>query len=96
MATVSSAFVTYTAPATVPAIPKMMLTATSVADPSKSAFVTLTIVPPAVTFSVSPTSVLLGVNASQQFTATVQNDPTNRGVIWTLNQGVKSAQENAL
>jgi dienelactone hydrolase len=85
--TPSDAPVTYTAPATVPTNPTLTLTATSVSDPSKSALATLTIVPPSIVVSVSPTSVLLGVNASQQFTATVQNDPTNGNVIWTLNQG---------
>ncbi len=84
--TPSDAPVTYTAPATVPTNPTVTLTATSVADPSKSALATLTITLPSVRVSVSPSSVLLGVNASQQFTATVQNDPANRGVIWSLNQ----------
>jgi predicted dienelactone hydrolase len=85
--TPSDAPVTYTAPATVPTNPTLALTATSVSDSSKSALATLTIVPPSIVVSVSPKSVLLGVNASQQFTATVQNDPTNRGVTWALNQG---------
>ncbi len=84
--TPSNAPVTYTAPATVPTNPTLTLTATSMSDPSKSALATVTIVPPSIRVSVSPSSVLLGVNASQQFTATVQNDPANRGVIWTLNQ----------
>ena len=76
--TPSDAPVTYSAPATVPTNATLTLTATSVSDPSKSALATLTIVPPSIVVSVSPNSVLLGVNASQQFTGTVQNDPTNR------------------
>jgi Abnormal spindle-like microcephaly-assoc'd, ASPM-SPD-2-Hydin len=85
--TPSDAPVTYTAPTTVPTNPTLTLTATSASDLSKSALATLTIVPPSIVISVSPTSVLLGVNASQQFTAAVQNDPTNGGVTWALNQG---------
>lgn len=84
--TPSDAPVTYTAPTTVPPNPTVTLTATSVADPSKSALATLTITLPSIVISVSPSSVLLGVNLTQEFTATVQNDPANKGVTWSLNQ----------
>jgi hypothetical protein len=36
--------------------------------------------------SVSPTSVLMGVNSTQQFTATVKNDGANKGVSWAPSQ----------
>jgi len=41
----------------------------------------------AVAVSVSPSTVSLALNAVQQFTATVTNDSTNRGVTWTLTRG---------
>src|SRR5438552_2429530 len=42
--------------------------------------------PPPVSVSVSPTSASIQVNATQQFTATLQNDPSNKGVTWALTQ----------
>src|SRR5438876_1232112 len=42
--------------------------------------------PPLVSVSVSPTSASIPVNATQQFTATLQNDPSNKGVTWALMQ----------
>ena len=42
--------------------------------------------PPPVSVSVSPTSASIQVNATQQFTATLQNDPSNKGVTWALMQ----------
>src|SRR5438445_10846414 len=42
--------------------------------------------PPPISVSVSPTSASIPVNATQQFTATLQNDPSNKGVTWALMQ----------
>src|SRR5438045_5635929 len=42
--------------------------------------------PPPVSVSVSPTSASIPVNATQQFTAILQNDPSNKGVTWALMQ----------
>ena len=42
--------------------------------------------PPPVSVSVSPTSASIQVNATQQFTAILQNDPSNKGVTWALMQ----------
>ena len=82
----------YTAPATVPANPALIITATSVADPTKSGSASVTVVLPPISVSISPTSVLMGVNVTQEFTATVQNDPANKGVTWSLLQnGVSCA-----
>src|SRR5207237_4535771 len=79
--------ITYTAPATVPSDPNVALTATSAADPTKlaSAVVTVT-APQSISVSVSPTSASIPVNATQQFTATLQNDPSNKSVTWALMQ----------
>jgi dienelactone hydrolase len=78
--------VTYNAPASPPASNlTVTLTATSVADSSKTGSATITV--PAISVSVSPGSALMPVNATQQYTATVRNDPANKGVTWTLTQG---------
>jgi dienelactone hydrolase len=82
--TASGALTTYTAPATVPANPTVTLTATSITDTTKSASAVVTVVLPPISVSVGPRSVLMGVNATQQFIATVQNDPADKGVTWTL------------
>src|SRR5438552_16655565 len=42
--------------------------------------------PTPVSVSVSPTSASIPVNATQQFTATIQNDTSNKGVTWALMQ----------
>ena len=39
---------------------------------------------PAVSVSVVPTTASLLTSGSQDFTATVTNDPTNRGVAWSI------------
>lgn len=77
---------TYTAPGTVPSGDlTMTITATSVANSAVSCTVTVTVA--AITASVTPASALLPVGSTQQFTATVGNDPKNQGVTWTLAQG---------
>ena len=77
---------TYTAPASIPNPGTVTLTATSVADNSKSstATITVTAAPPAIVVTAAPSSASVQVNQSAPFTATVQNDPGNRGVTWTL------------
>lgn len=40
--------------------------------------------PSSIVVTVSPSSVSVSIGKSQQFTATVQNDPTNSGVAWTM------------
>jgi len=82
----SGAPVTYTAPANVPNPATVTLTATSVADSNVSASAAITIAAPVaqVTVAVSPASQTVPVNHSQDFTATVQNDPQKKGVTWTL------------
>ncbi len=85
-ATQSGAAVTYTAPGTPPPSDlTVTLSATSVTDSTKSSSVNVTV--PAIRVSaVSPSSGLIPVNATQDFTATIDNDPTNAGVNWTLTQ----------
>src|SRR5271157_269297 len=81
--TVSSAGL-YTAPATVPVFAIATVTATSVADPTKSASATVVIQSAsAVNVTVSPATALVMAGAQQQFTATVTGT-TNLAVTWTL------------
>ena len=72
----------YQAPASGPNSVSVTVTATSVADPAKSASATITIGPPIVV-SIAPGAVTLGPSQTQQFTATVANS-TNILVNWTL------------
>ena len=47
--------------------------------------------PPAISVSVAPTPVSLLIGGTQQFTATVVNDPLNGGVTWTSTAGAITA-----
>jgi trimeric autotransporter adhesin len=60
------------------------LTATSAADPTKSASAGITIVDvPGISVTISPSDVTLSPRGTQVFTAVV-NDPSNSGVTWRL------------
>lgn len=78
--------VTYTAPSTPPAanLP-VMITAKSLSDSSRSGSVTVTVL--AISVFVSPGSAIIPVTAAQTFTSTINNDPANVGVNWTVAQG---------
>ena len=85
-ATASGAATTYTAPTTPPTSNlTVTITATSVANTSASASATIVI--PAIAVSVTPSTAMVQAGATAKFTATVTNDPANRGVTWTLTQG---------
>ncbi|HVB98113.1 MAG TPA: hypothetical protein VNJ12_02120 [Candidatus Dormibacteraeota bacterium] len=73
--------ITYTAPA---APTNVTLTATSAADPTQSAYATIVVQPISVT--VSPTTAILYATGTTQFTATVSNDPAQKGVTWSLTE----------
>jgi hypothetical protein len=79
---------TYNAPASLPSDLTVTVTATSVVDPSKSASIVIIVPATVVTIRNKLTELAAGaVNSSfffAQFTATVQNDPANAGVTWTL------------
>jgi hypothetical protein len=81
----SGAPITYTAPAVVPAIAAVMLTATSMTDTTKSAQAVLTVVPPPpIAVNIGPTTAVIQVNGTVHFGAGVAYDPNNAGVTWTL------------
>jgi hypothetical protein len=77
--------VTYTAPASVPAIPTVTLTATSVLDTSKKASATITVTSSTGTVSVtiSPKRGGLTIGQTLAVTATVTNDVGSAGVTWS-------------
>ncbi len=78
--------VVYTAPAAVPAPPTVTLTATSATDGTKTATATITVMAaPPITVSIAPATASVAVNGTQNFTATVTNDPSaTPTVTWTL------------
>jgi hypothetical protein len=79
----------YSAPSTLANSSSVNLTATSIADTTKSASAQITLSPPtpaAISVSVSPTTASVQLAQRQQFTASVQNDVQNGGVTWTLTQ----------
>src|SRR6266576_2560061 len=75
---------TYNAPATVPVSDlTLTVTATSVADPTKSASVTITV--PSVTVSVTaPASTVIAGGTVPNIVAIVGHDPSNKGVTWNV------------
>jgi len=76
----------YTAPAAVPSTNPVTVTATSAADPTKSASAAVTITSGASTVQVgiSPSSATVTTGQTQQFTATVTGT-TNTAVTWSVN-----------
>lgn len=82
----TSTSVTYNAPTPVTANLMVSVTATSMANHLQSAAITITVTPPP-TLTVTITNKIRTINAGAAavtLNATVQNDPTNNGVIWTL------------
>ena len=81
----SGVAVTFTAPPAVPAPAVVTVTAASAADSTKTAAASITITAPAViSVSVSPATINATTQGTQAFTATLANDPQNKGVTWTL------------
>jgi RHS repeat-associated protein len=80
--TSSGSSLLFTAPATISTQQTVTITATSLADMSKSASATVTLMPP-VSVSVTPPSATLYEGQSQQLTAAVTN-ATNTAVTWMI------------
>ncbi len=83
LGTISSAGL-YTAPTSVPSPASVTVTAKSVADTSKLASATVTIIEVGIT--ILPTSTSVPTNGTKQFTATVTGT-TNTAVTWSLSGG---------
>jgi len=86
LSNVTSTSVTYTGPTSIPNPPTVTLTATSVTDNTKIATATITVIQGTIGVSVSPKRAAVTMSALQtvQFTATVFNDPSNSGVVWSV------------
>ena len=78
----------YLSPATVTSnFPGIGIVATSIADPTKSASGSVTLLapsPPPITVIVTPGYTNVQIGQIQQFSAQVQNDPSNQGVTWSV------------
>ncbi|HTT25273.1 MAG TPA: hypothetical protein VMG82_40540, partial [Candidatus Sulfotelmatobacter sp.] len=85
--------ITYTAPIAVPNPASVSLTATSVADNTKSAVAAITVTAASTgSVSLSPKRGGLVVSQSLTFAATVTNDVGNAGVTWSSTSGAFSNQ----
>jgi len=76
----------YVAPSTAPTTQSVTITATSIADPSKTATAVITLLQ-AVTVSLSPSTVSLTPSGTQQFAATLLG-ASNTAVTWSINPSV--------
>jgi hypothetical protein len=78
----------YTAPNVAPGNPTVTIQATSQTTPAVTgtASVTITGAPPPVSVTISPKSVTVRINKTQQFTASVQN-ASNQSVTWKVSGG---------
>src|ERR1019366_3640978 len=76
----------YVAPSTAPTTQNVIITATSMADPSKTVTAVIILLQ-AVTISLSPSTVSLAPSGTQQFTPTVLGT-SNTGVTWSINPSV--------
>ncbi|HKD06970.1 MAG TPA: hypothetical protein VKB79_13790 [Bryobacteraceae bacterium] len=84
--TVSGASASYSAPSSIPSPQSVTAIATSAADPTKSAYTTLQLLP-AISVMVSPAAVTLEPGDSAQFSASVQGT-TNPAVTWSIQPNV--------
>lgn len=75
----------YTAPTVLPASTTESITATSQADTTKIATAVLTLTPPTVTITISPTSIGVPAGGQQQFTKTITSSDNNTAVTWSVN-----------
>jgi len=92
----------YTAPAIINTLQTIVLTAASLADPSKTAHASVTLKPPLpasipslpASISVNPSQTTLGPSKIQQFTATIQGGTA--AIIWSVSPSVGSISPNGL
>ncbi len=78
--------VTYTAPATIPSATTVTITATSVTNTAKSVTFTINLLPVSIALApAGPQTLEQSQNTTPSpITATVSNDPGNKGVTWSL------------
>jgi hypothetical protein len=87
--TASAVATQFTAPATIPSGNTVTVTATSVADNTKSISATITITQgPAISVTLNPAPrAQMNASSTAPFTAVVANDPQNAGVNWSVTCG---------
>jgi uncharacterized protein (TIGR03437 family) len=85
----------YTAPASINVAQTVTITATSVADPTQSATVTIQLNPSTPSIVISPSTVSLTNSQTQQFTATVSNLAVTT-VTWSINPQLGSISTSGL
>jgi hypothetical protein len=81
---VTSTSVTYNGPSAIPSPATVTLTATAIADNTKFNTSTITVVQGPLAVFVTPKRGSVTTSQTQQFTATVFNDPGNAGVTWQV------------
>ncbi len=77
----------YTAPSSIPTTPgftTIQIGAFSVSNSTIGDFAVITLLPPPIAVTVTPTNASVQAGQSLQFMATVQNDPANKGVTWSV------------
>ena len=84
----------YTAPAGVTSPQSVTITATSMADPTKSAAASITVLPP-VSVSLNPTIAYLQAGGAQQFSASMANS-TNPNVTWSMSPSAGTLSSSGL
>jgi hypothetical protein len=85
----------YTAPASITVAQTVTITATSVADPTQSATVTIQLNPSTPSIAISPSTASLTNSQTQQFTATVSNLAVTT-VTWSINPQLGSISTSGL
>jgi len=85
----------YTAPASITTQQTVTVTATSVADGTKTASAAVALLAP-VNVTLSPSSATLAANQTQQFTATVTGGSGNTAVTWSVSPSVGSVSSAGL
>jgi len=93
----SGVAIIYTAPPSVPSPPTVTLTATSVADGTKTGVTTITVTTSSgpINVTITPKRAGLTVTQSLLVTATVTNDALNQGVTWSATGGSFSPTTSA-
>jgi hypothetical protein len=84
LSAISATTVTYSAPPVLPSPPTVTLKATSAADNTKTATATITVTQGTLSVAIAPALAAVTLSQSQQFTATVFNDPQSLGVTWMV------------
>jgi hypothetical protein len=84
----------YTAPAMIDTLTTIVLTVTSLADPSKTAQSTISLISKPTSISISPTQVTIQPSQPQQFTATIQGGSSS--VSWSISPMVGNISRSGL